>query len=517
MPKRNKDKFLYFLLSIGLVLIVMGGIKYIPGLQAVGSVVFDDYIDYDDRINPGWNNIANWEGPSNQKDFESDLWTMYVSNSVASNRCSTATTTINLIDDKLTITGTTCSYESTTQTGSSGYAIANQDFKGKDLKITVTTKGGWTYCCPNVGMSSNQVIIGDEIITVTPFTPSTVYSGSVPTTTTIEMFSSKLDSNIADIHINGVYDRTVDFTGVDKVNIKFTVVKGDTLVIDRFAYKIPFSCQQGPEELLGLETFVGPRTLSIYDLRYGPTKFCVDHPAILTRESEAGSTTSAEIYQRLARGEVMNIPEGDTWTVMYIFYNDGSIGQVCDEETFDITRNKCTNLTGITYFCSEGVWDSEKGTCLVTPGIEEECEIGRYDIDQDVCLYNPPEQALCEIGNYNSQTELCEYRPQTGISCDLDYFYDSNIDLCVKEPLAKINCPANYSFNPISGYCEGEGQSTPIVDECPEGFIKEGDVCRTKPPIISTFRFSESLIGLAIGIALTLFVLFILFTNPKKR
>ena len=132
------------------------------------------------------------------------------------------------------------------------------------------------------------------------------------------------------------------------------------------------------------------------------------------------------------------------------------------------------------------------------PGIEEECEIGRYDVEKDVCLYNPPQQAICEIGNYNSQTELCEY-PVSGISCDLDYFYDSSIDMCVKEPLAKINCPKNYSFNPVSGYCEGEGQSTPIVDECPEGFIKEGDVCRTKPSIIvPSFSFSSFSLGIII-------------------
>jgi hypothetical protein len=336
-----------------------------------------------------------------------------------------------------------------------------KNFQGYDLKLVIYCGGGYSYS----GGSSGATRYVAPVCTFKFGTKS--FNIPEKTTKVIEIFSSKFDSNVADVFIGGLFSETINITGEKQV--EFTATGGSPhMEIKYFGYQIPFSCVQGPEELLGIETFNGGtegRKLSLYSTRYGVTKFCLAHPAIITRESESGSTTTAEIYQRLARGEVMDIPAGDTWTLFYIFYNDGSISAVCDlDEVYDFERNKCTNLTGVAFICSEGVFDPALGTCVVTPEVKEVCEVGRYDVAQNACIYNPPIQAVCTIGNYNSVTGKCEYHPDQSNICDEGYDYNSFTQMCEKYPEAVILCEPSFTFNPISGLCEKEIDSVYLCD-----------------------------------------------------
>ena len=464
---------------IVLSLIVLGGLYYLHDYTDLFSaVVFEDFITYDDRVNPPWQYDDNWENNI----YEDELWKIEkIEKTYGDDN-----------KEEIIIYEETPMKYRTYSDVMSRYAdkvilTPKQIFKGYDIKIVITCESGQYYSNFAEGhMGPTYLYLNDNKIMI--FSGSSTEGAMDKDTSLTEIYSSKLNSSIIDIYLDGIFKETLYLNEGD-LSVKIESVGPSICTINSFGYKIPFSCVQGPEELLGLETFVGPRSLSIYDTRYGVTKFCVDHPVILTRTTEQGSTTSAEIYQRLARGEVLQIPEGDTWTVFYIFYNDGSLPAVCPLGAFDIERNKCTNLTGIVYFCSQGVFDPAFGACVVTPDIIPVCPYGRYDVAQDKCIYNPPIQAVCELGDYNSVTGLCEYNPDidyqceegnynpstgnceyipdTEFVCETDYIYNSDNGLCEYRPDDDIICEVGYTYNELTKMCEDYPEAVIV---CPPTF-----------------------------------------------
>lgn len=515
----GKNRLSMFLLYIGLGFIIISSFKYLPFFS---SVVFEDYINYDDRENKPYF-IDNWNSayPEHSRGF-SGIWLPNGCNTYSDNTC-----VPNLRDDKwlfilkrsppgsnLLVSSLFSQgdyvyilYPPSTQCGSPGgsypcggdaRAIALENFLGRTVKTTIIcghSEGSCTIRLGNLDESKKYII--------QPIVTEGVSQGD---TLTLEVFASKLDPRIADIYIDGVFKKTVTFG--NSWSIEYEAVK-TSLTIKTLGYKIPFECQQGAEELLGLETFAGERTLSIYDLRYQPTKFCLAHPVIITDNIGKGSTATAEIYQRLAKGEVMTIPKDQTWTLFYIFYNSGDISQYCRDEYYDIGRGKCANVTGIVQFCSEGVQDPSSGTCYVTPEIKYNCTYGRYDTSLKACIWNPPEIGICKPpANYNSVTEKCEYF--------------ENGTLIIIEPEAKINCPPTYSFNPKSGYCEKGGDLIDVPQEkiCPSDTVLVDGVCiKYQDRTIykgQTFNFKNISIGLVAGIIITIISLFFIMSKPRR-
>ena len=363
--------------------------------------------------------------PSGVTRYEDDYWVLKGSSgtSYVDESCTKGTVNLPKASGPLKISGS--SNKHTTSSGN--WALGPnpsitlttkknmRDTEGlvRDIKIVATCSGGFGA---NTGESGSYSSIGPSCSVKIGTNSFTINKED----TLIELFSSKLNPDVADVYVDGRFKETISFTGLDNVDISFIASGGSpTLDIKEFGFLLPFSCIQGPEELLGLETFAGPRSLSIYDTRYAVTKFCTEHPVIITSETGAGSTTTNEVYEKLRRGEVLQIPSTQTWTMFYIFYNDGSLPAVCAEGAFDIERNKCTNLTGIVHFCSEGVFDPAFGACVVTPDIIPVCPYGRYDVAQDKCIYNPPIQAVCELGDYNSVTGLCEFKPDVEGECSI--------------------------------------------------------------------------------------------------
>ena len=417
--------------------------------------------------------------PASLTHYEDDYW-IYEGSSGSNwgdDRCTRATVNLPKSSGPLKISGSSNKHV----TGSGNWALGpnpsstlttaqsmrSADGLVKDIKIIATCTGGYSASTGESGSTGTigpicSVKIGNNAFSIKH------------EETLIELFASKINPDVSEVWLNGRYDKTISFSGLDNVNVSFTASGGSpTLDIKEFGFLLPFSCTQGPEELLGVETFAGPRSLSIYDLRYSPTKFCLDHPTIITSETGSGSTTTNEIYNQLRRGDVVEIPATQTWTMFYIFYNSGDISMVCPEGAFDVERNKCVNTTGVVFFCSEGTFDPAYGSCVVTPDIKPVCPYGRYDVVQDICIYSIPVHGVCEIGDYNSQTGKCEY-PLEDEECSNKFILNEITDMCEKYPVAIIACEPTFSFNPVSGYCEKEVENFIL---CEGDYDEETGLC----------------------------------------
>ncbi len=483
---RNRNTIIIVLLLAGFAVLQFDLLEVIR---------FEDFSTYDDRNNPPYLFEENFQARivskfggqaqcTEQGTYQDEKWIIDVTECIDCGGLSyvTANNQITKTNDEITLLSPRKPCRDDRPPGNAGTTTleTSEDFRGRDIKISATSHNCWVTPSGGVFGGTSTITVGNKVIT---FGASCSRSSSVSTSRFIEVFSSKLDSNQADLFVDGSFVQTLNFAGMSKVPVRFTT-SAQNLEIKFFGFKIPFSCEQSGEELLGLESFVGGRTLSITDLRFQPTKFCLDHPAIITSEDESGSTSTAEIYQRLSQGEVLNIPQEQTWTVFYIFYNDGSIPQSCPDEFYDVEKEKCIDLTGIVQFCSEGTFDPNSGTCTVTPEVRFVCEIGRFDEKQQVCIFNPPNQAVCDIGRYNSITGKCEFTPEHEFICEENYVYNPTTNVCEGRPLSVIDC-GGLSFNPQTGLCEGSGDE---VLECPEGTVEIGDDCQA--PIKEKFSLN---------------------------
>ena len=203
-----------------------------------------------------------------------------------------------------------------------------------------------------------------------------------------------VEGDFARVYVDGVLITKLNMAGNSEIKIKFKVNQL-TFSLEYISFGYLYGCIRPAQYMLGVESFIGEKDISVASTRYEVKDFCYAHPSIIT--SGGGSTTSYELIKKLGRGEIYHIPAGQTVTLFYIFYNDGSIKMVCGEDAFDIKNNRCTNVSGITYFCSEGTFDPSIGTCVAQPEVKFVCLEGRYDVAQNVCIFSPPIQTVCPL------------------------------------------------------------------------------------------------------------------------
>lgn len=490
---RNKS-WVYFLALMGIVLVGMFILKTYTNLFS--AVVFEDYANYDDRVNKPYF-VESWYSgyPEHPRGIVGN-WTPIGCTTSSSNTCLP-----DLIDDKwffhLGRTGaetdllispllsegdytyildgivTKCGTPGGTYPCSGGAeATTTKNLMGNDIKTTIFCRANNAnsyHCTFSIGKLVGTNFVLYKEYDVSPSCALGPPRCDAPKTTTFEFFASKLNRGLYDVYINGAFQESLTLTE-NTLNLRYSAF-GSTMEITSLGYKIPFSCQQGPDEVLGEQTFVGGRTLSIYDTRYPVTKFCLAHPALITSNSGGGSTTTAEIYQKLSKGEVLNIPADQTWTLYYLFYNDGTIpGTDCGtDSSYNVNTSNCVKLVK---FCDAGqVWDRTLGTCVAgtSSNLSGKCgNFARYDVVEGECIFEYPNQGICEApgSNYNSGTVKCEY-PYDGIQCFPRYILNTANNRCEADPLAFILCSTNLSFNPVTGYCQNADGSVvePVVSE----------------------------------------------------
>jgi len=506
--KKNKN-IGAFLIYLGIVLLLIFGlVKYGNFLPFYSSVVFEDYITYDDRINPPFVYESNWDikqsggiyGGSSG-DYNDSKWYIHFERPCEYSGCSGLTLPSELNPWLLQVQHS--SYMNAFFYIGSISFTTKEDLRGKDIKLSLTCSGGdianpggsWCAQCHSYTGGSCTVQIGNEVLDI-----SNGDSGQKQSN--LDIYSSKIDSNVADLYINGVFEKTLNFNGISHVNI--TLQSGRTLEINSFKTKIPFSCEIGPEQILAYEEFAGATkpTLNLYDLKYPALAFCLSECPTVCDSTQGGCTSenTCEIYQKLARGEILDIPSTQSWEIVYKIYNDASITQSCTEKYFDVKNNKCVNTTAKVHFCS-GTLDTSTGTCYSNP--EPICDgtLFTYPNGSIVCKWIAPRELVCEDPRTmpNTQLGICEFNIENG-TCPAGFFIDSTRKKCYEYPLAKINCPQKCSFDPIEGYCKTQnGTICTMLENCPDGSKLINNTCviyESSKTIISTNTLDLPLVGI---------------------
>ena len=381
--------------------------------------------------------------------------------------------------------------------------LTTSNLFGKEVRLTpiFELEDQFTFCnsC-NPIVPSGSIKINGKIIyearqgTFTPF---------------IEIVPSALNQRLILVKVDGVESARLSLPS-NNLFVEIEVVPGicrlcqsfesksGRLVLDSSSIKVKTlfdACSQDNSRRLIFESFVGGQSISESSFRYAPVQYCSDHPIIITDEKKQGSIATSEPYTALSRGESIEIPTTQTWSVFYLAYNDGSIPELCGD-AYDPTQNKCINTTGIAIICSEGTFDPLLGSCVVTPGIKEVCTRGRFDTTLNACIYNPPLQAICQKGEYNSITELCEFIPETENICS-EGTYDPLKDVCEVEPISILDVDCDGKYDEETNTCKIEpltqvecvrGEYNETLDKCiyiPEESITDMFKITIKPLIIA--------------------------------
>lgn len=460
MSQNNSD-FWIVVIIVGII----GVMALANYTNLFSTVVFEDYATYDARTVKPINTPSTWSQVGTMFSYKDQYWSASYD---TAHRSGSSPNSVLFSDSNgyISIASACAEFEGSQVDCPVVELNTTKSLSGNDIKATVTCYGSRTY--PNGGgscksggaslsISGNAFVIKNAQSVNSGCGSATTLSN--PVSTTIDVYSSKLNSSVADVYVNGVFSKTI-YQNSNKLSFR---QEGDiSCTIDFIGYKVPFGCTQSSDEVLAQQTFIGPRQLSIYDLKYAPRRFCLEHPAIVTSNLNNGSTSTAEVYQRLSRGEVLTIPEGQTWTVYSIIYNDGSInGLECKDKAYDADKGACV---GLVTFCGAGqTYDSAKGSCVAVSTEEVQTRdcgpFTRYDVQENACVIDFTQQAVCEKGDYNTVTKKCEY-PYPG-SCIARYERNGNV--CEAVPLALIACDLGYSFNPTSGYCEQGNTQKPVI------------------------------------------------------
>ncbi len=369
--------------------------------------------------------------------------------------------------------------------GSSSFLRINQNLEGYDIRILGSARtgaiGGGTTTF-SFGGCSIRIQEGFEEFN-------------------IEFVSSRLNNNDCEVLNNGRFISSGSGVGekilqiTNKADSNFGTVR--TTTIEEIDYLIPFAtCPAAEGDILGSEVFSGGKSFSLFSTQRTVKRFCLELPAIIKKPE--GFTATGEIYERLRRGEVLNVPSDELWLIHYLFKNDGTLPQCVGDESFDFAKSECVKASGFGFFC-KGELDPFSGLCVDT--LQDRCETagGFYNTQDTTCLLGIPIQGLCshisatyvpsefkclstEIsstecvetgGIINQERGWCEWNPVSLINCGLLELENGDVVLPV--------------FDPVSGFCEAEGTVQFKPGECSGTLVQNSASSFTciVPPVLS--------------------------------
>lgn len=453
------DNTLWWVLGVAIVLIVLSGKSenIFSNLFAVipGAAPADDYITFEDFSQP------------------IELLTPFPAyyKTVDGNFIVTADCGGGNICPSVYVNGN--GYLQKTYASSSNLFI-NESFYGQDVKIGMLitvedASGGGGQCQASANLAINEI----DVLDWYEF-PSGDCSGFVNQYVSAELKTHLLDKNLVDVYFNGFYTATVQ---LEEPKLELRIDSNPGFHLDYVMYRVPFSCQFGDDEMLGIETFVSSQEVGIFSMRYPVTAFCPVHPALITSEIGGGSTTddNLEIYTEMMAGNTLIVPSDETWTIYYRFnYVAAGILTPCIEgQGYNPNSSQCEDLIGIVYFCTQGVWDSNLQACASYPEVQTICDPGTsYNADLGVCVYFPPTQAICEptmTGQptvYNPVTGLCEYTPETFANCTTPYVFNPSTLVCQLFPEQIISCPPATAYDSNLNMCVGTPTIVSTLEQC---------------------------------------------------
>lgn len=368
-----------------------------------------------------------------------------------------------------------------------------------------------------------------------------IIGGTKTYTAGIELIPSVLQSNILVVMLNGEKVKELDISEWEGLylQINFNEVSsgaGWELIKPRYQYL--FSCQKESYEMLGVMTYSGGQSVSLSpdgsltSISEPVLKFCPTHAAILTDQSEGGSTETTEYYYELAKGNAVTVQDDQTLTFFFIFDTSRMAVSCSDAEAYDFNSKTCKEISGIATFLREGTVDEESGVVIVNPEIV--CQInkvpeGIYYIGQDGCIIYKEDDVDCNIAGYVYQASTNSCVNPTGTSVPAA----ESVEV-IKE-VTESDCQAQYgeTASVLTG-SDGKAYACYVKEIqntyfCNGVVMNEGDVCEvnnagdvtgislvTQDESVGLQEFNYTLLYVILALVIGIMVLFIL-TQKKRR
>ena len=324
--------------------------------------------------------------------------------------------------------------------------IAFQDFVGRDLRVSYVVDYDLNNVCSgtqNAGIS----ISGCEGVRLDEGRG------------VIEVFSSRLDPSRFEVYVDGVLVCTSSFSN-RYVGFHAYAKSVDNLMcsaeltIHEVLEKIPDARVVPPGYNVVFQQFYGPAMISLASLDRSLLGFPPELPMFIYDYDGGSVTTTTEVYDRLSKGEVVQVPLAQMYGVFYVgkmdsgdvacgvgevFSLDGTCvsltpfeSYICpDEFTYDMVNERCVRYVESVSECTDGVYVPEEDICVVTPSTEVRCPSGfTYDDVADVCFKFAESELQCEIGTFDSASQKCVVVPPTDVRCPVGYEYDFSKEMC---------------------------------------------------------------------------------------
>lgn len=367
---------------------------------------------------------------------------------------------------------------------------SKQGFKGKNFKMDTSFAVGKSYYG---GPASTAISVGPSPYSE-QFRIADLNTGggdsSVSKSGLIETEESVLDPDIYTIKYQGQKVGDIDVSSWNDIYItmKSSAVCGSggsssaSAGVVKPRWQLLYSCRVEDNQLLGYEIFQPNQDISVYSTSYPVQHFCLEHPAVVYDQASKGTTTTAEIYERLKWGDTYPIPSGKVIGMFYVFdAQKAGITVPCSDKAYNINTGECFIPGGLGTICANGVMDPARGTCVVTV-YDVLCPYGGYyDSAQNKCIYLPPIQYICEYGDYSALLGTCTYVPAVPGECPSTTTWNANTQYCEAMPVSQIICPPYYGYNAVMDKCTRHVESS---DFCMPGseWIEADKLCTIDIP-----------------------------------
>lgn len=344
-----------------------------------------------------------------------------------------------------------------------GSLISTLNVKSKNFKVDTKINFGGN----GNGATGRSVTFflqgsnGEVFNVVTKDWSGSKYDSGAVYTGTVELQWSILDSGKVQVNYQGMEVGTYNFTSPSvffgmRESINGGYGGGVTGELFNARWQPVISCTKEMDEISALETFREGNNVGLFSTRYPVQKLC---GTIITTPTGVDFSASREIEARLVKGDTLTVPQGSTWTVLYIAKQSPSMPVICKGSDV-LAGSTCTDMNGILQVCSKGQTDINTGVCATQPENLVNCS-GRYEISTNSCFINPPNQYTQDCTSfgsdyaYNALENACVNHPVQYHDCSkygVDASYDATKDACIT--ISKNECSDSEGiYVPELGWC----------------------------------------------------------------
>lgn len=163
---------------------------------------------------------------------------------------------------------------------------------------------------------------------------------------------------------------------------------GGTIDIDYVKYKPYFSCSIDAEfDVVVLDKFSSGSIIKESSLTYKPTKLCPDDLGVIIISEDGLTKEKGSLTKRIAQGEIITVPEGQTYQVRYITKYVDDMQERCNslDKVYSTELKKCID-SGVRQeiATSDVLYCEQDSDCIVPSG----CGISSVPCLDNQCDYS---------------------------------------------------------------------------------------------------------------------------------